>query len=157
MPWIVAMSKPNQEGIAEINLQRQGFTYYCPRYKHKVGIKVSVKPLFPRYLFILIDKIWSPIHSTRGISYVLLRDEGPQTISEQVIMSIKAREVRGLVDLDPAPKFLCGDRLKTDVGPLAGHLLLFEGMSSHERVKVLVELLGRKVIVELPEKVLVAA
>jgi transcription antitermination factor NusG len=88
---------------------------------------------------------------------VLLGDNGPQFISEAIIMSIKGREYKGLVELDPAPKFNKGDKVKTDEGPLSGLPLLYEGMSGPDRVKVLVELLGRKVLVTIPEKSLVAA
>ena len=158
MSWIVAMCKANQESIAEYNLTRQGYEHYCPRFQQKVPNKPTlIKPLFPRYIFILIDKVWHSIKGTRGISHVLLSDNGPQSIPETVINEIKSREQNGFVNLSVAPKFKPGEQVKTSEGPLAGLLLVYEGMSSNDRVKVLANILGRKVVVTLPENSLAAA
>lgn len=158
MGWIVALTRPNHEAIAGVNLTRQGYVNYCPVYKKTQGNKPSViRPLFPRYIFIFIDQIWSSILGTRGISRLLLGDNGPASLPEAVIMELKGREQNGLVCLTVPPKFEPGDRVKTSVGPMAGHLLIYEGQSSHDRVRVLAELLGRKVTIELPEKSLIAA
>ena len=157
--WIVAMTKPNCEAIAGTNLQRQGFISYCPRSLFKRPNKPPIiRPLFARYMFIAITDGWYSIKSTYGISRVLMADNGPCEIDPSVIDSLKDREDRkGLVQLAPKPKFLHGTAVRTNTGPLAGHLMLYEGMTTHDRVRVLVELLGRKVTVELEEKLLVAA
>lgn len=158
MPWVVAMCRPNHEAIAAVNLSRQGYVNYCPRFATKqVNKPTIIRPLFPRYIFIFIDKFWSSILGTRGISRLLIADNGPATIPTQVIDELKSREVHGLVSLTTPPKFSPGDHVKTDSGPLVGHLLIYEGQSAHDRVRVLAELLGRKVIIELPEKSLIAA
>lgn len=152
------MCRPNHEAIAGINLARQGYEYYCPRYATKqVNKPTVIKPLFPRYIFILIDQFWSSILGTRGISRVLLADNGPATLPATAIEELKSREVHGLVTLTTPPKFHPGDHVKTLTGPLTGHLLIYEGQSVHDRVRVLAELLGRKVVIELPEKSLIAA
>lgn len=94
---------------------------------------------------------------TRGISRVLLGDDGPARLPDECIKDLRAREHHGLVQLTSPPKFLPGDRVKTETGPFVGHLLIYEGQSAHDRVKVLVNLLGRAVRIELDEKTLVAA
>ncbi len=152
------MTRPNHEAIAAVNLERQGYLSYCPKYATKqVKKPIVIRPLFPRYIFILIDQFWSSILGTRGISRVLLGDNGPAILPTHVIDELKSREVNGLVSLTTPPKFHPGDPVKTLSGPLTGHLLIYEGQSVHERVRVLAELLGRKVVIELPEKSLVAA
>lgn len=152
------MTRPNHEAIAGINLARQGYEYYCPRFATKQANKPTViRPLFPRYIFILIDQFWSSILGTRGISRILLGDNGPATLPTTVITELKAREQNGLVTLTTPPKFRPGDQVKAVSGPLTGHLLIYEGQSVHDRVRVLAELLGRKVVIELPEKSLIAA
>lgn len=158
MPWIVGVTRPNYEAIAEVNLTRQGYTSYCPKFKITQPNKPSsIKVLFPRYIFIFIDQFWSSILGTRGISRVILGDNGPQPMPGYEIEKLRARELHGLVQLTAPPRFTPGDHVKTDTGPLVGHLLVYAGMSSHDRVKVLADLLGRKVTVELPEKSLIAA
>lgn len=152
------MTRPQYEAIAEVNLTRQGYVNYVPKFQSKQANKPSViKPLFPRYIFIFIEQFWSSIMGTRGISRVLLGDNGPATLPDSVITGLKAREHNGLVSLTQPPKFQPGQRVKTDTGPLTGHLLIYEGMSTHDRVRVLADLLGRKVLIELPEKTLIAA
>lgn len=158
MVWIVALTKPNQEGIAELNLKRQGFEPYCPRYlQEKPGKPTTIRPLFPRYMFVLIDTFWSSIMGTRGISRVLLGDNGPQTLPTSVIESLKAREINGLVALIAPPKFLPGAKVKITEGSFEGQFVIYEGMKNHDRVSVLMDLLGRKVPIEIEEKSLAAA
>jgi transcription antitermination factor NusG len=85
-------------------------------------------------------------------------EDGPRQIAASVIDELKGREDRkGLVQLAPKPKFLDGTPVKTNSGPFAGYPMIYDGMTSRDRVNVLIELLGRKVSVELEEKLLVAA
>ena len=83
--------------------------------------------------------------------------DGPQTVAEGIITTLRSREENGLVDLTPKARFNHGAAVKTTEGPFAGLSLIYEGMSAHDRVKVLVDLLGRAVVVEVEEKLLVAA
>lgn len=160
MPWIVAVSKPNQEAIAGVHLQRQGFNFYYPRYLHRKNFneKPTIRPLFPRYVFVEIEQMWRSLTGTRGISYILLGEDSPQTLPDPVIAGLKAREdTKGLYQLAEPPKFLKGERVKATEGPFQGLPLFYEGMTSHDRVRVLVEMLGRKCPVILDEEILAAA
>lgn len=159
MVWIVAMTKPNQEAIAAVNLTRQGFEPYYPRFKLTRSDKSStILCLFPRYMFVKIDSAWRTILSTRGIATVLRADEAPEPINERVILDLKSREGSdGLVMLKPPPKFLKGAKVKSNAGPLGGHLMVYQGMTSNERCMVLAELLGREVSIQMDVKSLIAA
>ncbi len=153
------MTKPNYEAVAAAHLQRQGYESYYPQFLMKRPNQTTVvRPLFPRYMFILIDKEWYSISGTRGISRVLMGDTSPQELPAGVVQELRKREDRhGLVSLTIPPKFTRGARLRTRSGPLEGQLLIYEGMAARDRVKVLAQLLGRQCLVELPEKSLVAA
>lgn len=159
LPWIVAMTKPNFEAIAATNLERQGYTHYCPKYLQKQnGKEPTVRPLFPRYMFVFITDIWYSVRSTRGISHVLMGEGGPQKLADCYIDSLKKREDgKGLVQLAAPSRFNPGDKVRTDEGPFAGQLLIYEGMNSSDRVKVLVNLFGGQVRADVSEKSLVAA
>jgi transcription antitermination factor NusG len=50
----------------------------------------------------------------------------------------------------PRPSIKPGTRLRVTAGPFAGHVGLYAGMKPHERVEVLLALLGSQQRVELP-------
>jgi|SRR5882672_9553956 len=160
MPWLVGVTKPNQEAVAAENLARQSYAHYYPRIAERKAAKQCIKPLFPRYIFIDLKPAqdWYPIRNTRGMSYLLMREQGPQEIAGTEIQALfKRHDTKGLVCLPNPAKFQPGVPVKTEAGPLVGLSLIYEGMTAHERCRVLTELLGQKVRVELDEKSLVAA
>lgn len=159
MAYIVCVTKPNHEAIAAVNLRRQGFSYYYPRFmSRKPGVKGQIRPLFPRYIFVQQEQVWHSLNGTRGISSILMGERGPQLLSDSVVAAIKSREDKhGLFQLEAPPKFIQGSKVRATEGPLAGLPLIYEGMAAHDRVKVLSEILGRKVVTEIEEKILVAA
>ena len=73
--WYVIQAKPRSEFAARDNLERQGYSTYLPvvsqpRRRNNRRIYIT-DPLFPRYLFIHLNKStdnWSPIRSTLGVS-----------------------------------------------------------------------------------------
>ena len=67
---------------------------------------------------------------------------GPAAVPDGVIMALQARETGGLIDLPSRPKFRPGDRLRVKHGPFAGHVGLYAGMKPHQRVEVLLAILG---------------
>lgn len=153
------MTKPNFEATAAEHLRRQGYEHYYPRHLLRLPNKKPViRPLFPRYIFILIEQAWYSISGTRGISTILMGDTAPETLPAIVIETLKRRESKdGLVTLPVPPKFTAGQAVKVKHGPLEGHLLVYEGMSTQDRVNVLFQAMGRACVVELPEKSLIAA
>jgi transcription antitermination factor NusG len=69
----------------------------------------------------------------------------PAAVPDTVVTSLKAREVNGLIELPPPPRFRRGDRVRVLHGPLAGQVGLFAGMKPRERVAVLLTLLARPI------------
>lgn len=167
MTWIVAMTKPNCEGIAAIHLERQAFEPYFPRFLQThspkdpaVKLKTpQIRALFPRYIFIRITDAWYSILGTRGISRVLMGDVGPQIVSEIEIARMKSNEGKdGLLRLPTQPKFDPGTPVKATEGPFVGLPLIYENMTANERCTVLLSnMLGRVVRTEMDEKSLIAA
>ena len=80
--WYVVHTQPNGEGRADLNLRRQGFATYLPRYarrrRHARRQEVVQRPLFPRYLFVTLDLArdrWRAVHSTFGVNRLVLAGE----------------------------------------------------------------------------------
>jgi transcriptional antiterminator RfaH len=151
--WFVAQTHPHCEVKAAVHLGRQGFATYLPRYlkrrRHARRVEQTAAPLFPRYLFVSIDlatQRWLSIDSTIGVTRLVCNGEIPTPVPHPVIDAIRRREdANGFVQLLHRPQFAPGDKIRVIEGALDGCCGLYEGMSSRQRVTILLDLLGRKV------------
>ncbi len=163
--WYVVQTQPNCEAKAVWHLGRQGFETYLPRYlkrrRHARRVDTVAAPLFPRYLFVSIDRAvqrWRSIQSTVGVSRLVCNGEDPASIADGVIDGLKRREDElGFVSLNQRPRFAIGEQVRIVDGIFANCLGLFDGLSDNERVAVLLDMLGRKVRVALDELSVTAA
>ena len=163
--WYVAQTHPRAEAKAAAHLSRQGFPTYLPRYlkrwRHARRVETVAAPLFPRYLFVAVDmgmQRWRSIQSTIGVMHLVCNGEEPAAIHSRIIDDLKNRESElGFIELDQYQKFRPGDKLRVIDGVFSDSLGLFEGMTDHERVTILLDLLGRKVRVMLDAELVTAA
>jgi transcription antitermination factor NusG len=144
----------NRERVAERFLAMAGYQTYCPRIKERGAVRV----LFPGYLFVTAAAGWYTARWTVGVVGLIgLEGCEPSRVGDVVIDAIRKRERNGLVVLPPPPGLRHGDRVRITRGVFAGHLAVFDGMRPHERVAVLLQLLGRVGHVELAKADIVAA
>ena len=163
--WHVAQTHVDGEAKAAFHLRRQGYSVYLPRYlkrrRHARRIETVAAPLFPRYLFIAIDRYvqgWRSIQSTVGVSHLVCNGEDPATVPDAIIDDLRNREDElGLIGLERGPRFCRGDKVQVIGGAFDSCLGLFEGMADRERVAILLDLLGRKVRVMLDGESIAAA
>jgi transcriptional antiterminator RfaH len=156
-PWYVVQTQVNAEPKAARNLVRQGFDIYLPRYlkrrSHARKIEKIAAPLFPRYLFVRVDRAtqrWRSIQSTFGVSRLVCNGPDPAPVPQQVLNSLKAREDDGgYVRLDQRTKFALGEKVRILAGAFAENLGLFDGQADRDRIAILLDLLGRKVRVSI--------
>jgi transcriptional antiterminator RfaH len=143
--WSVVQSQPACERRAITHCERQGFTVYAPREKIisvKRGRKVhGARWLFPRYLFVWIEDQWQRLFNTIGVSTVLMNGEKPARVPEQFISDLKAREVRGLIELKRS-MFTKGQHVQVTGGLFVGKRGIYQGMTSRQREIILLEALG---------------
>jgi transcriptional antiterminator RfaH len=163
--WYVVQTQVNGEAKAAANLLRQGYGIYLPRYMkrrhHARKVDLVAKPMFPRYLFVAIDvatQRWRSIQSTFGVAHFITNGEVPASVPDGVIAALKAREdEKGFIKMDARPKFAPGDRVRVLAGAFMDIAGLFEGVGDHERVAILLEMLGSKVRVHLDADLIAAA
>jgi transcriptional antiterminator RfaH len=163
--WYVVQTHPHAEGKASIHLHRQGFVSYFPRYlklsRHARRVEKVAAPLFPRYLFVSVEcatQRWLSIDSTFGVVRLVRSGGRPASVPHHVIEALTHREdADGFVELAPRPRFAPGDKLRVSSGAFRDCIGLFQGMTSQERVTILLELLGRKVRVALDADIIEAA
>lgn len=162
--WYVVHTHVNGEDRAAAHLRRQGYDVYVPQYRkwrrHARRRELVRRPLFPRYLFVLLDAMrapWRPILSTVGVSTLLMRDGLPIPVPAGIVEGIQEEQARGLFDGDPNRQFRHGDAVRIVEGPFADLIGRFQGLADRERVFVLLDLMERQVKVSLPVEGLAAA
>lgn len=98
--------------------------------------------LFPSYIFVHTDGLWRFLLSTFGIVGIVLRGEGPDYVRPDVIAQIKAREDKtGFIQL-PVRKH--GDTIRVKSGPFQDRQGIYLGDTPSGRVRVLLDVMGRK-------------
>jgi transcriptional antiterminator RfaH len=163
--WYVVQTQANGELKAAQNLMRQGFEIYLPRYlkrrHHARKVDFAAKPLFPRYLFVAIDvatQRWRSIQSTFGVVRLVSNGLDPAMVPERVVSALRAREDhKGFITMETNPTFAPGDKVRVLAGAFVDNAALFQGMADHDRVSILLDMLGRKVRVLLDADMVAAA
>lgn len=149
--WIVARTKSRRERWAAENVQRQGFEFYLPQYEIKAKRKgnlsqIRSEVLFPSYLFVRTDGSWRVLLSTFGISSIVLRGDNPAIMPQNEIDRLRSStNDAGLVQLPG--HFRINQEVRARSGPFKHNTGIFQGQTSSGRNKVLMELLGGKVVV----------
>ena len=145
--WYLVYTKPNQEHIAEENLQRQGYETYLPltsllRRQRGKSIR-KIGPLFPRYLFIyLSDQVdnWGPIRSTLGVGSLVKFGMKPAKVPDELVDDLKSRESEPGVHPVKLQEFTKGDKVRIAEGPFEGFEAIFSAKDSNDRVLILLKI-----------------
>lgn len=157
MNWYLIHTKPRQEQCAKQNLERQGHLCYLPTLPvervRKGNLSVTDEPLFPRYLFIRLDKAdsaksWSPIRSTKGVSRLVSFGIEPAKIDNRLIYFLKSQET--VVQSQPQRLLTPGERVRLTDGAFAGIEGIYQMTDSESRVMVLIELLSKPIRISVP-------
>ena len=159
--WVVAQLRPNGLERARQHLAQQGFVPFAPwkpETRRRRGRLVPVpRPLFPGYPFVGLEdpeSCWRPIANTRGVSRLVRIDtRGPAQVPRDFIAGLLAccaqtGEFTALPDLAP------GDPVRIRMGPFADLVGRIDDLELQERVRVLVDLMGRTVPVSLSARAL---
>ena len=157
MEWYAVHTHVNKESLSEINLIRQNFITYLPKYKkiikHARKISTVVRPLFPRYLFVKMDLVkqrWNLINSTYGVNVLITMEEKPVKILDKIINEIKSYDnSEGIADISPCSSMTMGEEVNILEGIFSGRKAIFDGLTDDNRIKVLFNLLGKEVTLSM--------
>jgi transcriptional antiterminator RfaH len=151
--WCCAQIEPYRERLALHCLGLNGFEVYCPRLRQQIrsrGRKIERTPLlFPGYAFVLIVSRWWDARWSAGVRRLVMDGEHPAHVPDAVIAEIRSRERNGLVELVRPRGLVPGMRVRVIGGPLQNQIGLLGALRPHERVLVLLHLLGGQQRVEL--------
>ena len=152
--WYVIYAKPRKEDSVIFHAQRKGVEVFFPRLllPHQLVKRQKIVPLFPSYVFVRVEAPeqydyvrWSP-----GVKYVVNFNGTPAPVDDYIIQFLKHRaDPEGLLAVRSTLE--AGQQVRLCEGPFAGLIGIIQNPpDARGRVKVLLELLGRQVKVEIP-------
>jgi transcriptional antiterminator RfaH len=158
--WYLIHSKPKEEYRALDNLENQGFEVFLPllqSYKLNKGKQTKVvEPLFPRYLFISLDKLssqWHRIRSTRGVVGLVRFSDMPTAVPDQLVGQIRQlANSEGIMDKTGENQsiYKSGDLVQIIDGSFNGWEAIVKEQDGDQRVHLLLTMLGSEQVIKLP-------
>jgi transcription elongation factor/antiterminator RfaH len=161
--WFLAHTLPKSEWKAELHLGAQGFRTFQPQIRktirHARQLKTVRAPLFPRYLFVILDlkrDRWLSVRSTVGVSSLFSsRDGGPVPVPIGIVESLIERSEDSLTRLDS--DLVKGQQVRILTGPFVDFIGTLDRLNEAGRVRVLLQLMGTAVPVTLHRSALAPA
>ena len=161
--WFAVYTKPRQEHTALLNLEGQSFECYLPMTDERSprgagGQKTRNTPLFPRYLFLNATpevQSLATVRSTRGVVGIVRAGFELVSIPSSVIAGLKSRmhPATGVIALD-GMTLATGDKVQVVDGPFAMLEGIFKEHRGPTRSLMLLEILGRKIAVDINTRLL---
>ena len=147
--WYVVETHVRGEAQAQRNLEQQGYTSFCPRFRqmrrHARRVDYRMAPVFPGYLFVHFDRQQGGRHAINGTLGVK-RLVGPSNnkpqpmpapAMEALLERCEGDVISGLfAELEP------GQPVRLISGPFANALAQVERLDGRGRVHVLLDILG---------------
>jgi len=156
--WFILQFKAHSHHRATKNLNQQGFETFLPlhditsRKAHK--FTNTSQPLFPGYMFITFDRAeteWHRINNTYGVSRLVTFNSVLKSIPTAFVNNLMKRyDLSG--KLLPIKKLKKGDQVKILKGPFANFIATVETYETDQRIRVLMDLMGRKTKLEASVK-----
>jgi transcriptional antiterminator RfaH len=158
--WFLVHTQPKSEHKAKLHLGAQGFRTYLPQIektvRHARQLRTVRAPLFPRYLFVILDlgrDRWLSVRSTIGVSRLFTSQDGrPVPVPTGIVESLIERSGGKLTRLDAG--LVAGQQVRILSGPFADFVGTLQRLDDAGRVKVLLEMMGTAVPVTLHRSVL---
>ena len=146
--WYLIRTKAGEERRAQEQLNRISKDVLRPLIKTRVRrsgrLVESVSPLFPCYLFALLDLAheWGNVRYTRGVRELVCFGGEPAVVPEPIVHELKERCAIGPLEL-PTRQLSPGERVRVVDGPLRELEGVFERyLSGPERVAILLSVVG---------------
>ena len=143
--WYLLRTKFKQENRASRELSQQGINCFLPilRKEKLLQRKIVIieEPLFPQYIFILVDPKrinWTSIKSTRGVSNIVVFGSEPTAIDDDVILEIRKLEL-----LKPEPLLKAGQPIKIIDGPLKDLNAIYSAPDGNARSFILINFIQK--------------
>jgi transcription antitermination factor NusG len=154
--WLIASYKSNEVKKVQSNLLNQNFDFYLPRITiKKINANPKVEVLFPGYIFVNTSlENYSALKYTIGIKKIIKFGDNISCISSEEIEAIQMAVETSKIG--PAvSQIKIGQDVFIAKGSLKGIIAKVCSLPSKERVNVLLNFLGSRRKVTIPEKDLI--
>lgn len=165
--WYCMRSQPKREHFAAGNLRvLDNVEVFCPRIRFRKGTRRGpvwfVEALFPGYLFAKFDyvEIHAAAQYAAGVSGILSFGKKVVVVSDDVVEALRSRigsmEEMPVFEIDP--KLNVGDPVNIAEGAFTGlESVITQLLSGKDRVRVLIDFLGRQIEAEVSKMSVVRA
>jgi transcription elongation factor/antiterminator RfaH len=153
--WFLVHALPKGERKAQLHLGMQGFRTYLPQIRktirHARQLRTIQAPLFPRYLFVILDldrDRWLSVRSTVGVSRLFTHQDGrPVPVPVGIVESLIEQSNGNVTRLDTS--LVKGQQVRILSGPFTELVGTLERLDETGRVQVLLKMMGAAVPVTL--------
>ena len=153
--WFLVHTQPKNESRAELHLGWQGFRTHFPTIqktiRHARQLRTVRAPLFPRYMFLILDlgrDRWLSVRSTVGVSSLFTCESRPVPVPEGVVEALIQHGDEGNLALFNSG-LTTGQSVRILSGPFADFVGTLERLDDAGRVRVLLDMMGTAVPVGL--------
>ncbi len=150
LKWRAVFCKPREEQRARMHLINQGFDAFLPQLRSRRRLRgrdrLSIEPMFPRYLFVALAdhrQDWGPIRSTRGvIGLVRFGNEVPVVPNDLIEALKRYQDAEGAIEVARYHELKANQPVEITAGPFAGYRGIFEAETGAARATILLEILN---------------
>jgi transcription elongation factor/antiterminator RfaH len=153
--WYLAHTLPHNECRAQLHLGAQGFRTHFPTIqktiRHARQLRTVRAPLFPRYIFLILDPgrdRWLSVQSTVGVSSLYTCEDRPVPVPEGIVETLIENTDEANLALF-AGGLSTGQSVRILSGPFANFVGTLERLDAAGRVRVLLDMMGTAVPVAL--------
>ena len=153
--WFLVHTLPHNECRAQLHLGAQGFKTHFPTIqktiRHARKLRTVRAPLFPRYIFLILDlrrDRWRSVWGTVGVSSIYTCEDRPVPVPEGIVETLIANTDEANLALFTSG-LTAGQSVRILSGPFASFVGKLERLDAAGRVRVLLEMMGTAVPVAL--------
>ena len=154
--WYLVHTLPKKDVQARMHLRMQGFRTFIPQYlrtiRHARKLRTQRAPLFPSYLFVILDlerDRWLSVRSTIGVSYLVGCENRPIAVPRGVVEAlIDQTDTSNLMVF--ADRLEKGQKVRIASGPFADLVGTLDNLDDAGRVRLLLDMMGSEIAITLP-------
>jgi transcriptional antiterminator RfaH len=157
--WALAATQPNAEDSVVALLTKKQLSSHLFKLRKNVihqGRAVErLVPAFPRYIFVDIDNHWRAVRDIAGVvGFVHFGSNDPEIVDERVVDGLVAQTVDDIFPMVlPPSRFKQGDNVAIGgMGPVAGHVGIYQHALDGGRACLLFDWMGRWCPAEVDER-----